>query len=106
MTIHGKSNTGMGSVSGLCSPQPLLARRHVQTLLVPAECITIRLDVHNTSYTEAWALGLEVSDPHTRELLALVVDPTVPGTTVHGRIDRIVKEVREAVTQLLDPPPF
>lgn len=93
-------------MDGLCPPQPLLACHHVQRTLVPPECLRVVVVAHTRLWEGSWCLAVEVSDPHTQEMLALVVDPARRPTTTPGVVEAVLNEVRTALLEVLDPEPF
>lgn len=74
--------------------------------MVPQQCFRVRLDVHRTPLGGAWCYAVEVSDPHTQELLAMVVEPAREATTAAGIITQITQDVRVLLYDLTDPDPF
>lgn len=106
MTISGKFNQGEGSVAGgFCLP-PQSPLRWTQGLTVPVECFTVRLDVHQQPGGERWCYSLEVSDPHTRERLAQVVEPTRTYNAVLPLASVVTVDLRGVLLALTDPEPF
>lgn len=106
MTTRGKSNTGEGSgARGVCEP-PQLSQRWVQGLTVPASCFTVRLDVHQEPGGEHWCYSMEVSDPHSRELMARIVQPARHYSSVLPLASVVSTDMRAVLLELTDPDPF
>lgn len=106
MTIKGKSNAGEGSgAHGVCEPpQPPL--RWSQGLTVPVQCFRVELVVHQQPGAKGYCLAFEVSDPHTKELLAKWVDPyTAPSLTL-PLASSVSVALRGVLLELTDPDPF
>lgn len=106
MTNNGISNQGEGSVSGFCSPYPPEATRWIARPLFPLSCVKTEVVVHGKPGSGLWCVGYELSDPHTRELLAKGVDPSASYTQPRALCAAIALDVRQALEQLLDPDPF
>lgn len=106
MTTSRKSNTGEGSgTSGLCSsPQPPL--RWSQGLTVPLQCFRVEMVVHQQPGARGYCLAFEVSDPHTKELLAKWVDPYTPPSQVLPLASAVTVALRGVLLELTDPDPF
>lgn len=96
----------MGSVGALCPPQPPLPRRWLQAPLYPMPCIKVELVVHRGRRDGQWLFGLEASDPHTRELVGSVLDPSRRPQHPAMIVESILDELRDALTGLFDPEPF
>lgn len=106
MTNSGKSNQGEGSVvRGLHVATPTPAR-WTQRLLVPMECVRVELVVHQSPGEKVWCLGIEVTDPHSKELLAKVVEPSRHYSAVRTIPVEVAIELRHLLEAALDPDPF
>lgn len=106
MTTSGISTPGEGSgAGGLCQP-PQRPSRWVQGLTIPAQCFTVRIDVHRAPSGGPWCFAFDVTDPHTRELLAKVVEPARPASTAAGAVGLVVVDLRGILLELTDPEPF
>jgi hypothetical protein len=106
LTINAKSTTGDGSVqSGFCSA-PKVAKRWTSGLLLPAACLRVRVDLHLAPGEAQWCYSIEVSDPHSRELLAMVIDPSRPAATAVQRASLVSTDLRGILLELTDPDPF
>jgi hypothetical protein len=106
LTNNGKSNTGEGSgAHGFCEPpqQPL---RWSQGLTVPLQCFRVELVVHRQPGNGPYCLAFEVSDPHTRELLAKWVDPYTEPSFVLPLASAVSVALRGVLLELTDPDPF
>lgn len=106
MTTTGKSNTGEGSgARGLCEP-PQQGVRWSQGLTVPVQCFRVDLVVHQQPGAKGYCLAFEVSDPHTRELLAKWVDPMTAPSPVLPLASSVSVALRSVLLELTDPDPF
>lgn len=106
MTNTGISTSGQGSgASGLCSP-PQDGVRWSQGLTVPLECFRVEMVVHQALAARQWCLSFEVSDPHTRELLAKWVDPCREMSMVLPVASAASVALRGVLLELTDPDPF
>jgi hypothetical protein len=106
LTIDGSSQQGMGSVSGVCSPQVIEARRWAQTVLFPPDCVQVLLQVHRAAGRPHFCLAIEVSDPHTKELLALHVDPTRKPRRDLDLPGQLAATLGQLLGDVLNPSPF
>lgn len=106
MTISGVSNTGEGSgARGFCEP-PLDSVRWVQGLTVPLQCFRVELVVHTQPGAGGYCLGFEVSDPHTKELLAKWIDPMTKPSPHLPIASSVSVALRSVLLELTDPDPF
>lgn len=106
MTISRRSDTGDGSVPGGFCQAPIQRRRWTQGLSLPAQCFTVRLDVHQSPGRAVWCYSFEVSDPHTREMLATVVEPARDRSTSLPLASIVSTDLRGVLLELTDPEPF
>jgi hypothetical protein len=73
---------------------------------VPVECFAVKVEVHQSPGARVWCYSLEVSDPHTRELLAKVVQPARRYSEVLGLVALVCTDLRGVLLELTDPEPF
>lgn len=106
MTPEEESRAGDGSgAGGVCQPrqrEPLW----VSGRTIPEQCFTVSLEVHQADGVAVFGLHLEVTNPHTKELLAAWVNPTevLPaGTTLAGHLSQCLRAI---LLDLTDPEPF
>lgn len=106
MTNNAYSDAGEGSgPHGFCeAPQPPL--RWSQGLTVPVQCFRVELVVHQQPGASGYCMAFEVSDPHSRELLAKWVDPFTKPSQVLPLASSVSVAVRGVLQELLDPDPF
>lgn len=106
MTNSGEINTGEGSgAHGFCEPpQPPL--RWSQGLTVPVQCFKVEMVVHQQPGARGYCMAFEVSDPHTRELLAKWVDPMTAPSPVLPLASSVSVALRSVLLELTDPDPF
>jgi len=106
LTSDVNQNTGKGSASdGFCQ-SPQSPSRYVLGVLVPVQCFAVQLVVHRRPGGDSWCYSVEVSDPHTRELLAHVVDPSRRFLTDAQMASFITTDLRGLLLELTDPDPF
>lgn len=106
MTSRRISTTGEGSEAhGLCEP-PQRPERFVQGVSVPVSCFKVEIVVHQRSGTDFYCHSMQVSDPHTRELLAHVVNPTARALQALGMVSSVTLDLRAVLLELTDPEPF
>lgn len=106
MTTSGKSSQGEGSVpSGLCSA-PQYAERWLQVPTVPVQCVAVTVTLHSSPAKGVWCYSIETIDPHTRELLGHVLDPSRTLLTAQQMCSLISTDVRAVLLALTDPEPF
>lgn len=106
MTNSADSNTGKGSgARGLCEP-PQKPYRWSQGLTVPVQCFRVELVVHQQPGAAGYCLSFEVSDPHTKELLAKWVDPMTRPSPVLPLASSVSVALRSVLLELTDPDPF
>lgn len=84
----------------------LSERRWKAEILWPADCLRVDLIVHQAPDTDVSCLGIEVSDPHTKELLAVWVDPSVRARSRRQVAEEAADRVLAALLDYLDPDPF
>lgn len=106
MTTSGKSQQGEGSVSGFCSPFALQRTHYEQNLLVPQTCAKVELVVHQQAGKDVYCFAIEVSDPHTGELLAKHVDPARKYSMVTPLATQVSLTARALLFGVFDPDPF
>lgn len=90
---------------GLCEP-PQSPSRWVQGVTVPVECFAVTVTVHRRPQADVYGLHVQVADPHTKELLALIADPVRHALTSASVVGQITQELRAALLELTDPDPF
>lgn len=96
----------MGSVaSGLCS-SPLRPERWLQVPTIPVECVAVQVVLHLRPEADTWCYALEATDPHTRELLGMIVEPTRRLVTPAQACSLASTDVRATLLALTDPEPF
>lgn len=106
MTLRPILATGEGSAPrGLCEA-PQQAVRWTQGLTVPAQCFRVEVVVHQSQQQDVWCYAFEVTDPHTKELLAKWVEPARPANRVLPLASLVTVELRAALLALTDPDPF
>lgn len=106
MTKSGISASGEGQgLAGFCQP-PQKRLRWTQGLALPADCFTVRVDVHQRPGLGVWCYAFEVYDPHTKERLAQVVEPTRRYSEVLPLASVVTVDLRGVLLALTDPDPF
>jgi hypothetical protein len=106
LTISGKSNQGEGSVGrGFAGPNRGETSWR-QTLLVPAEMITVRLDLGWHGPERIGMFAAEASVSGTRELLALEVHPAHRYDSLDHWLGSAQRWQASVVRDLFDPDPF
>lgn len=83
-----------------------MGSRWVQGLTVPVECFKVEVVVHTRPGTDMYCYAMEVSDPHSRELLAKVAEPTRRASQVLSLVSNITLDMRGILLELTDPDPF
>lgn len=106
MTNNGKSNQGEGSVGGFCRPHALQPMHYEQSLLTPLMCAKVELVVHQRAGGDAYCFAIEVSDPHTGELVAKHVDPARRYSPVTPMPVQVSLTARALLLGAFDPDPF
>lgn len=90
-------------------PSSLLSRSEThwrQTLLVPPEQVTVRLDLGWDARDSVGMFAAEASVSGTRELLALEVHPVAFYPTLSNWIGSALTWQRSVLLDLFDPDPF
>ena len=106
MTNSAKTTSGEGSgAHGFCEP-PLDPVRWSQGLTVPIQCFRVELVVHQQPGARGYCMAFEVSDPHTKELLAKWVDPLKEPSPVLPMASSVSVALRSVLLELTDPDPF
>lgn len=106
MTNSRISNQGEGSGDAKHRPYRGDAHRWTATTLVPEECLRVEVVIHQGAPDGTWCLAIEASNPHTKELLAKWIDPTMRTLSYEHPSMRAAAEVRAVLVALLDPDPF
>lgn len=106
MTSSRISTSGEGSgAGGLCQPHQR-SERWVQGVTVPVECFRVEVVVHQQPGAPVYGYSIEVSDPHTRELLAKVAEPARQAVQAVGLVSNVTLDIRAVLLELTDPDPF
>lgn len=106
MTISGMSTPGEGSgARGLCEPHQS-PQRWTQGVTVPVECFRVEVVVHRQPGTNVYGYSMEITDPHSRELLAKVAEPARNALATVGLVSNVTLDMRGILLELTDPDPF
>lgn len=106
MTTQGISHQGEGcsrSKSDVSRPTP--AAWTAQPL-VPLECVSLVLTIHQGPGLDVASVTMEVKDAHSKELLSMRSDPCYPAGQSHRLVEEVSLHVRRTLLELLDPEPF
>lgn len=107
MTTQGKFNTEEGCSRSKSDVSALQRQDWNVRPLVPLDCVELRLVVHTTPGRDAISVSLEAKDPHSRELLAHYVDPSVRcWSDPRATVTSVALKVRQVLVDLFDPEPF
>lgn len=106
MTTRGSSQQGEGSAGGVCRPYQPTAQRWVAEVLYPASCGRFVLELHTNPEKTAYLAHFEVNNPHTKELLGMIVDPSMTFVTPTQMAEHAAEVIRQAILHLFDPEPF
>lgn len=90
---------------GFCEP-PQEPQRWSVGLLVPVQCFRVELVVHQQPGAAGYCMAFEVSDPHTKELLAKWVDPYSVRNDVLPLASAVTVALRGVLLELTNPDPF
>lgn len=74
--------------------------------LIPLDCVELRVTIHQQPLGDVASLHLEIKDAHSKELLAMRVDPTYHAGSSHRLCEDVALVVRRTLLELLDPDPF
>lgn len=97
---------GEGCSARVSAPQrPLPAEWTVQPMY-PLPCVSVALVVHTEANQSVASVHIEVSDPHTKELLALNVNPTLSARDGQDLAGHLTVILRRLLLDLLWPDPF
>lgn len=77
-----------------------------QTLMVPMQCARVIVVIHQHPGQDRYCLSVELDDPHTKELVAVKVDPTARRSSIRSIAAAVALDVRAALEDALDPDPF
>lgn len=106
MTTSGNCSTGRDSgAGGFCQP-PFQAERWVQGVTVPPTCFKVEVVVHTAPPRSSYCYAIEVSDPHTKELLAKCADPSHRALEAVNLVSHVTLDIRGLLLELTDPDPF
>lgn len=106
MTSRGFSHQGEGQAhceAGRPYPSP---QGWVQSVLTPPYCVRAIVSIHTHAGVDLAYLGVELDDPHTRELLAARADPSRRFVTRRGLAAAAAVDLRMVLEEVLDPDPF
>ncbi len=106
MTIDGNSMQGEGSVGRVFAVPNRAETSWRQTLLMPPEMVTVRLDLGWYSPEKVGMFAAEASTTGTRELLALEVHPARRYDHLGEWLSAAQRWQGEVVRSLFDPDPF
>ena len=106
MTNTRNSQQGEGTAGGVCRPFRPAAQRWVAEVLYPAACGRFVVELHTTPEKTAYLVSFEVNNPHTKELLGMIVDPNMTFVTATHMAEHAAEVVRQAILHLFDPEPF
>lgn len=106
MTKNLNSSQGEGSGARPCYNPTEEASWWCSTPLWPQQCVAVHLVLHRDARSTVAGVSLEVFDPHTRELLAASVNPSVKVSTSMPTSSYASTIVREMLSRLLEPDPF
>lgn len=106
MTNSGISTPGEGTGPGGLCQAPQQPSRWTQGVTVPVQCFTVRLEVHQQSGGAVHCYSVEVADPHTKELLAHIVEPSRRTLTQQQMVSAVTTDIRAILLDLTDPDPF
>lgn len=74
--------------------------------LYPQQCVRVELVIHQEPQEAVYGYAVEVSDPHTKELLAKAAVPTKKYSMVRSIAATIALDVRALLEDVMDPEPF
>lgn len=106
MTISGNSHQGEGCRAEGFPPAVLRPEHWTAQSLVPAQCVRVELVIHQLPDRSVSCWAYEVSNPHSKELLAKHVQPYVTGRTGRTLAEDVGEALTTATGWLLDPDPF
>lgn len=106
MTSNARSQQGEVQIgAGFCT-EPQRPTRWLQGLALPVQCFSARLTVHQQAGAPVYCYDFEVADPHTKELLAKVVEPAKRYSEVLHLAQQVSLDLRSTILHLTDPDPF
>lgn len=106
MTTERSSQQGEHSVDRALVDLIGPALSWTSTPMWPAQCVAVGIVVHQDPASARYGYFLEVSDPHTKELLAKVADPTCRYSNTRSISATVAMDVRRLLDDLFDPDPF
>lgn len=106
MTNNGISQQGEGCSARVFGALRQRPERWINTRLFPAACVTVRLDIHTEEGRPSQSCTIEVSNPHTREMEALITRPCEHYESPDDMTSRVLAELRAVLLELFDPDPF
>lgn len=106
MTTKGISRQGEGSAGGVCRPQRPTAERWVAQRMLPEECARMTVELHRAPDGRTYLVRFELSNPHTRELFGLILDPAMPWLTPAQAAEHAAETLRQGILWAFDPDPF
>lgn len=106
MTTSGNCKQGEGSGERGLFDADAHPHRWEQVLTFPPSCVKVELVLHTRPREAVYCYALELSDPHTGELLAKVVEPSRRRSDVLDPAATVSLDVRAMLLALFDPDPF
>lgn len=106
MTTRRTSKQGEGQAhceAGRPYPTP---KAWAQLTFAPAMCVRGIVTIHQHAGSDRYCISIEVDDPHTKELLSCVVNPTARRSSLRGIAATAAIDLRAALEAVLDPDPF
>lgn len=74
--------------------------------MYPAQCLKVEVVIHQEPGEAIYGYAVEVSDPHTKELLCKVAEPTRKYSPVHPIAAIVSLDIRALLLEQMDPDPF
>lgn len=74
--------------------------------MFPAQCVRLEVVIHQEPGEAVYGYAIEVSDPHTKELLCKAAQPTKKFSQVRSIAATITLDIRALLEDVMDPDPF
>lgn len=74
--------------------------------MFPAQCLRIEVVIHQEPGEAVYGYAIEVSDPHTKELLCKAAEPTKKYSPVYPIASTVTTDLRALLLDVMDPDPF
>lgn len=88
------------------SESDAVGKRWVQQTFFPPDVVRVSLTMHLEPGADRFDYDVEISDPETKELLAMLAAPSQSTTSILNSLTVAMRRLSDLVYDCLDPAPF